>query len=154
MWTDDQRRRLVLENEVLQREGFTQFTVYWYRSTDTYEASGVTSSNSGCHYTLAIPIPSGFPQQRPPIYLTNPFPLYSADGSRISSLGVSHSMHTLTPSSSGQVQICHWRDDRWHSGILLQKVFLKGLLWIEAYEQHLATGRPLAEFVVTMKGRT
>jgi hypothetical protein len=29
-------------------------------------------------------------------------------------------------------------------------VFLKGMIWIEAYEQHLATGRPLAEFVLTM----
>jgi hypothetical protein len=51
------------------------------------------------------------------------------------------------------VQICHWRDGRWHSGILLLKVFLKGLLWIEAYEQHLATGRNLSEFVGTMAER-
>jgi hypothetical protein len=68
----------------------------------------------------------------------------------ISSLGVSHAMHTLEPSASGWVQVCHWRDARWHSGIVLQKVFLKGLLWIEAYEQHLATGLPLADFVRTM----
>lgn len=153
MWSHDQRRRLYLENEVLHHEGFTQFSVYWYQSTDTYEASGTTSSSSGKLYTLAIPIPSGFPQQRPPMYLTYPFPLYAADGSRVSSMGLSHNMHTLAPSSAGQVQVCHWRDDRWHSGILLHKVFLKGLLWIEAYEQHLATGRPLAEFVSTMKER-
>jgi hypothetical protein len=153
MWTNDQRRRLYLENEILHQEGFPQFTVYWYQSTDAYEASGTTSSSSGKPYTLQIPIPSGFPQQRPPMYLTYPFPLYAATGSRISSLGVSHDMHTLTPSSSGQVQICHWRDDRWHSAILLNKVFVKGLIWIEAYEQHLATGRPLAEFVSTMRER-
>jgi hypothetical protein len=59
-------------------------------------------------------------------------------------------MHTLAPSGNGMVQICHWRDARWHSNILLFKVFLKGLIWIEAYEQHLATGRPLADFVRTM----
>jgi hypothetical protein len=87
------------------------------------------------------------------MYLTYPLPLYTAAGYLVSALGTSHDMHTLAPSSSGQVQICHWRDDRWHSGILLHKVFLKGLLWIEAYEQHLATGRPLAEFVSTMKER-
>jgi hypothetical protein len=75
------------------------------------------------------------------------------DGSSVSSLGVSHQMHTLTPHSNGWVQICHWRDARWHSRILLQKVFLKGLIWIEAYEQHLATARPLAEFVQTMGER-
>jgi hypothetical protein len=153
MWSYDQRQRLYLENEVLHQEGFTQFTVYQYQASDTYEASGTTSSSSGKLYTLAIPIPSGFPQERPPMYLTYPFPLYTAAGNLVSSLGTSHDMHTLRPSSSGQVQICHWRDDRWHSAIMLHKVFLKGLLWIEAYEQHLATGRPLAEFVSTMKER-
>jgi hypothetical protein len=84
------------------------------------------------------------------MYVTNPHPLRTYNGGLISSLGVSHQMHTLAPDSNGYVQICHWRDARWHSGIMLQKVFLKGLIWIEAYEQHLATGRPLAEFVSTM----
>ena len=70
MWSYDQRQRLYLENEVLHQEGLTQFTVYHYQSTDTYEASGTTSSSSGELYTLAIPIPSVFPQQRPPMYLT------------------------------------------------------------------------------------
>jgi hypothetical protein len=151
MWTDDQRRRLALEHKVLQEEGFSQFSVYWTQAGDTYRAAGYATSSSGYRYALDIPIPLGFPQQRPSMYLTEPCPLLMADGSRISALGVSHNMHTLTPSSSGQVQICHWRDNRWRSGILLHKVLLKGLLWIEAYEQHLATGRPLAEFVLTMK---
>ncbi len=151
MWTSDQRNRLYLENEILHQEGFTQFSVYWHKDTDTYEASGNTSSSSGKLYRLAIPIPGGYPQARPPMYIAYPAPLYAANGTPISALGVSHDMHTLAPSSSGQVQICHWRDNRWHSRILLHKVFLKGLIWIEAYEQHLATGRPLAEFVSTMK---
>src|SRR5713226_6320665 len=42
--------------------------------------------------------------------------------------------------------------DRWRGSILLHRVFLKGLIWLEAYEQHLATGRPLAEFVSSMVG--
>jgi hypothetical protein len=150
MWTVQQRERLILEHRILQQEGFSQFSVYRHDATDTYSASGTTSSNSGRRYSLYIPIPSGFPVQRPSMYLTEPFPLYMADGTRVSSLGVSHQMHTLAPPSNGTVQICHWRDNRWHSNILLQKVFLKGLIWIEAYEQHLATGRPLADFVRTM----
>jgi ubiquitin-protein ligase len=150
MWSDDQRRRLVLEHQVLQREGFDQFSVYHDKSDDTYWASGTGSANSGRQYKLHIPIPSGFPYQRPPMYLTSPYPLRGFDGSLVSSLGISHQMHTLAPDANGYVQICHWRDARWHSGIMLQKVFLKGLIWIEAFEQHLATGRPLAEFVSTM----
>jgi len=109
-------------------------------------------ANSGRQYRLYIPIPSGYPNERPPMYLTDPNPLRMADGSLISSLGMSHQMHTLEP-WNGWIQICHWRAQRWHSGILLMKVFLKGLVWIEAYEQHLVTGRPLAEFVLTMAER-
>ena len=153
MWSDDQRRRLVLEHQVLQREGFDQFSVYHDRSYDTYWASGLASANSGRQYKLHIPIPSGYPYQRPPMYVTSPYPLRAFDGSLISSLGVSHQMHTLSPDSNGYVQICHWRDARWHSGIMLQKVFLKGLIWIEAFEQHVATGRPVSEFVSTMAER-
>jgi hypothetical protein len=153
MWTPDQHKRLLIEHQVLQRqgEGFDQFSVYYDPSSYAYWAAGRAVANSGRKYRLYIPIPSGYPLQRPPLYLTDPCPLRMADGTLISSLGISHRMHTLTPHpTNGWVQICHWRDSRWHGGILLQKVFLKGLIWIEAYEQHLATGSPLADFVRTM----
>ena len=150
MWTSEQRQRMVVENEILQREGFDQFTVYYNRDSDAYWAVGNATSNSGRQYRLYIPLPSGYPHQRPPMYVTEPNPLKMFDGSLLSGQGVSHAMHTLTPHANGWPQICHWRDARWHAGIVLQKVFLKGLLWIEAYEQHLTTGRPLADFVRTM----
>ncbi len=153
MWRPDQRQRLALEHQVLQREGFDQFSVYHDRTYDTYWGSGTASANSGRQYRLYVPIPSGYPNERPPMYVTDPHPLRMFDGSPLVSAGVSHQMHTLTPHSNGWPQICHWRDARWHSGILLQKVFLKGLIWIEAFEQHLATGRPLADFVSTMAER-
>jgi hypothetical protein len=150
MWSSSQRQRLSLEHQLLHQEGFTQFSVYHNESSDAYYAYGNPSSSSGRTYRLYIPIPTGFPNQRPPMYLTEPCPLRMSNGVAVSSLGISHQMHTLTPSDQGWVQICHWRDNRWHSGILLHKVLLKGLLWIEAYEQHLATGRSLADFVRTM----
>lgn len=150
MWTAEQRQRLVLEHEVLQREGFTQFSVYQDKVADTYYAAGVTLSNAGYKYRLYISIPSGYPHECPSMYITDPLPLLMADRTPLTRLGVSHQMHTLAPSTNGMAQICHWRPARWHSGILLQKVFLKGLIWIEAYEQHIDTGRPLAEFVRTM----
>jgi hypothetical protein len=149
MWTTDQRNRLALEHQILQREGFSQFGVYYDRTYDSYYASGVATSSSGRHYSLYSPIPSGFPTQRPPLYVIDPNPLLKADGTAIWRPGVSHAMHTLTPHDKGWVQICHWRDARWHSGIVLQKVFLKALIWIEAYEQHLATGRDLDKPPVT-----
>src|SRR2546421_12188501 len=105
MWTAEQRNRLAIEHEILQREGFDQFSVYINRPTDTYYAAGTATANSGRRYYLHIPIPSGYPWERPPMYLTDPFPLRMADGTLVTSLGVSHQMHTLTPSSNGWVQI-------------------------------------------------
>ena len=149
MWSTKQRQRLEVEHQVLQGEGFTQFSVYHDRANDTYYASGWAVSSSGYRYGLYITIP---PDSRPTADNVHYGPISTPDAKRtkISDLGTSHYMHTLAPSSNGMVQICHWRDKRWHSGILLYKVFLKGLLWIEAYEQHLATGRNLSEFVGTM----
>lgn len=150
MWTLAQRQRLAAEHQILQQQGFLQFGVYHQPAHDSYYASGLATSNSGRGYSLWMPIPSGFPTERPPLYILDPHPVLTADGRAVSSLGVSHAMHTLEPHSSGYVQICHWRAARWHAGIVLQKVFLKAHVWIEAYEQHLATGRDLAEFVPTM----
>jgi hypothetical protein len=154
MWSHDQRQRMYVEHQVLQNEGFEQFGVFHNRESDVYWAGGQATTSSGRQYRLYIPLPSGYPYERPPLYVTEPSPLRGYDGTQVSAVGVSHQMHTLAPHGSGWPQICHWRESRWHSGIMLHKVFLKGLLWLEAYEQHLATGRPLAEFVSTMAERS
>lgn len=150
-WTSAQRQRLALEHQILQNEGFTQFGVYHYATYDSYNASGTATTSSGRSYQLFCIIPPGYPTERPSLYITDPKPLLNYHGAAISGLGVSHAMHTLEPHSAGWVQICHWRSARWHAGIILQKVFLKALLWLEAYEHHLATGRDLADFVGTMQ---
>jgi hypothetical protein len=154
MWILEQRQRFYLEHHDLQNEGFAQFGVYYDASSDAYWATGIASASSGREYRLHLPMPAGYPNARPPMYVTEPSPLKVYDGRLLSSLGTSHQMHTLEPHSKGWPQICHWRDSRWHARILLQKVFLKGLIWIEAYEQHLTTGRPIADFVATMAERT
>lgn len=150
-WTLAQRQRMVLEHQILQNEGFTQFGVYHYSTYDTYNASGPATTSSGRSYQLFCVIPPGYPTERPSLYITDPKPLPNYHGAAISGLGVSHAMHTLEPHAAGWVQICHWRSNRWHAGIVLQKVFLKAMIWLEAYEQHLATGRDLADFVRTMQ---
>ena len=151
MWTIEQRQRFVLEDEVLKQQNMDQFRVYHQQSDDSYYASGTATSNAGNKYRLWVTLPCGYPNSRPLMYLMDPCPLLAYDGTNITSLGVSHIMHTLTPSGNGYVQICHWRDNRWHGQILLFKVFIKALIWIEAYEQHLSTGRPINDFVSTMK---
>lgn len=42
MWTMAERDRLLLEHQVLHRNGLTQFSVYHDRATDRYDVLGTT----------------------------------------------------------------------------------------------------------------
>jgi len=144
--------RLILENKILASDGLDQFQVYVNKSDNTYYLTGTHYTNAGNSYVIYSPIPYGYPYSRPKVYIKNPNPLRSYDYSKsINSYGVSHRMHTLGNGPSGEVQICHWRDEKWHSGITLNKVLLKTVIWLEAYEQHLLTGKDICDFVTTMK---
>ena len=145
------QERLGLENQILQHDGLSQFQVYQSNNGYAFYLWGTHRTNSGNAYELWSPIPSGYPSNRPPVYVWKPNPLRGYSYIKtINSYGVSHSMHTLSNGPNGEVQICHWRDERWHSGITLNKVMLKVVLWLEAYEQHLSSGDPITSFVGTM----
>jgi len=152
MWSAAQRNRILWEHQRLQQE-LPQFKVYHQRDDDSYYAWGDAKTNVGNTYTLWLPIPQSFPDSKPPMYVYAPNPLMGHGYTTINSYGTSHVMHTLANGPSGEVQICHWRESRWHAGIPLDKVLMKGLLWLEAFEQHRQTGRTISEFVRTMAER-
>ncbi len=144
--------RLVLENQVLERDGLSQFQVYRTQYDESFYLSGVHRTNAGSAYTIWSPIPTRYPDERPRVYVRDPNPLRGYQyGESINRYGLSHSMHTLSNGPNGEVQICHWRDERWHSGIMLNKVMIKVVLWLEAYEQYLTSGTAISEFVRTMQ---
>src|SRR5438128_1122910 len=105
MWTLEQRKRINLEGAIIQSEGLTQFSLSHDPARDSYHVSGYASSSSGRRYGLCVLIPDGYPYRRPPMYLTDPNPLYAADGTRISARGICHDMHTLEPLSNGMIQL-------------------------------------------------
>ena len=143
--------RLILENKILENDGMSQFQVYRNPDGQTYALTGTHHANSGNTYEIWIPIPDYYPDRRPPVYVSTPNPLWSYKYEKtVNSLGLSHAMHTLSNGPNGEVQICHWRDDRWHSGITLNKVMIKAMIWFEAYEQHFETGDSIDNFVRTM----
>lgn len=142
--------RLTYENQVLKQDGMSQFQIYGNPS-DGYYLYGDHRTNADSSYGLWSPIPAGFPTARPCVYVHTPNPLWAFRRAQtINGLGVSHRMHTLSNGPNGEVQICHWRDDRWHSGITFNRVMIKAMLWLEAYEQHFSTGRGIDEFVRSM----
>ena len=144
------QQRLTYENQVLQHDGMPQFQIY-KDPAGGYYLLGDHRTSANRSYTLWSPIPPGFPHSRPCLYICSPNPLLSFNKIKtINEFGVSHQMHTLSNGPNGEVQICHWRNERWHSGITFNKVMIKAMLWLEAYEQHLSTGRGVCEFVRTM----
>lgn len=143
--------RLNLENQILARDGMSQYLINYYQPGNFYYIYGDYVSNSGRSYAIWSRIPDYYPTVRPQVYVYSPNPLIGFGGVSINSYKLSHNMHTLENGGNGEVQICHWRQNRWHSGITLNKVMLKAMLWFEAFEQHLATGQPIADFVSTMK---
>ena len=99
---------------------------------------------------MKVLIPN-FPDRCPKAYLCSPTSIRDYDGNRLVEAGVSHRMHTLSPSEDGLVQLCLYREERWTASCSLLKIVIKAGLWIEAYEAHMRTGRPIDDFVRTMK---
>ena len=94
-------------------------------------------TNSGTVYTLHMDL-SSFPMSQPKVFVTRM--LKDARGNDMNS--ASGSMHTLT-SERGWTRICHYRTSSWTPAVSLYKVYVKCRLWLEMYEAHLRTGKPL-----------
>ncbi len=94
-------------------------------------------TNRGNLYTVHIDLDE-FPDSIPAAYITKELRdrrgrlLDSADGS----------MHVL-PSDNSWTRICHYGYESWTPTVSLYKVFIKCRLWLEMYELHLQTGKPI-----------
>jgi len=145
MWTRFQRRRLACERKVLERK-LPQF--HFYNPTgDTYVSGIVPLRSAGLSLTVKCVLDPLFPDVMPPLYVTSPLTLwrYRRRGT-VNSEGASHAFHTLWNGPGGVVQICHFKPQQWHSGRSLFAVFMKGLWWSRAYEEHLRSGKPLCDY--------
>ena len=100
-------------------------------------------TNSGKIYTVEIKL-ANFPNSVPDAFITNPKPLLTR--SRETMLVASHEMHTLS-GENGCVKVCHYHPSDWHPNVFLYKVVVKIRIWLEMYETHLKTGRPLSNYL-------
>ena len=113
--------------------------LYRFMDMDTespYLVAG-TRTNRGNVYTLRIEL-AFFPQHLPKVFVSRM--LSDRQGNLLD--GPSSSMHTL-PSENGRTRICHYGSDSWTPMVSLYKIYVKCRLWLEMYEQHLATGHPI-----------
>jgi hypothetical protein len=143
-WSEWQQRRLATERQILAA-GLPSFE-FVDPTGDTTVEGGWRSSQS-THYHVVVRLPKGFPDECPSTYVVWPSPLRGRDG-LLEELGSNHSMHVWQTDRPGWTKICTYHPHRWDSSHTLEKVLHKAFLWIEAYEAHVDTGRPIADFLV------
>jgi len=98
-------------------------------------------------YRLRVYVPTAYPDEKPRAYVEYPVPLLQHSGRAVAEIGPSHNFHTLTATSDGEVQLCHFSDRTWDATKTVHLVVLKAKMWLQAYgEHHLLTGKPICDF--------
>lgn len=145
-WTITQQKRLQLEKYFIDQL-FPTFQVK-HPTTNTYW-TGTLTTNADRKYRLRIYIPEQYPEQPPRTYIISPNPLYTYDGTDLYTIGASHKMHTFD-SSNSYPQICLYRPENWTAEYTLVSCLKKARLWLEAYDEHLDTGKNMCDILGTM----
>lgn len=145
-WKPYQRYRLALEQQILLHN-MPDFA--FYDTTGDAYVFGEWTSSQGNTYGLHISIPEAFPDACPSSYITDPSPLIGRD-MPIDDYGNSHDMHCWTSDREGWTKICTYKPESWSADHSIEKVIQKSLLWIEAYESHMSTGRDIAQFLLSV----
>ena len=144
-WTATQQQRLAFEKSLLDK--YFRNRVTWIDPTgDTKIEVQVTCSNDQ-QYILRVYLPSDFPNSVPPMIVKTPWmtTLKKRDGRELE--GVADHTYGVR---DGCTQICHFKPGLWKDNNTLYQVFMKGLIWLEAYQAHLRTGQPLKVYLAEM----
>lgn len=144
-WSASQRQRLGVEKDLLEK--YFRNRVTWIDPTgDTKVEVRVTCTNER-QYTLRVYIPADYPNSVPDMIVKTPSMtlLKRRDGSDLQG-----SPDHVYGSRDGCTQICHFEPSLWKGNNTLYQVFMKGLIWLEAYEAHRRTGQPLSAYLREM----
>jgi hypothetical protein len=125
-----------------------KFQWYWrmcvFEQMAVFERDIKTSRNNV--YKLRILVGGNYPNQLPDLVVcASPKPMPKSSEWQ----GI-HATHTW-PQKHGLLQICFYRQVCWTRENKLYQVFEKGEQWLEAYEEHLATGKPMNELLPPME---
>ena len=137
-WTPDQRQRLVVEKDILEK--YFPGNVEWVDPTGDTKVDVTMITNSNQTYCLRVYVPRDFPNSLPIMAVKsspNPMPNW----------GSCATTHTLGQTSEGFLVICHYRSENWNAEHTFYEIFMKGRLWLEAYEGHLSTGKTVDYFL-------
>lgn len=146
----DNQSRIQVEKTIVARE-LPQFRFSQSENERYFIGSHTTSTRQNC-YQLKLVLGTYYPDEMPKLYVTSPSILFNYHFTRtINSLGVSHAFHTLRKGPDGCVQICHFKSETWDSSRTCVGALIKGILWCDAYDVHLTTGKDIAEILSRWK---
>jgi ubiquitin-protein ligase len=136
-------QRLFMEQQVLAQR-FPGFR--WHANGKGARVEGTITTSSGRFYKVRAIVPTAFPFAHPTVFIISPI-----EGGGESLTQASHGMHTLSADSDGHPQLCLYNDRNWNPSLTVQHVLVKAAVWLEAFEQHCRTGRPVSDFLVTAR---
>ena len=102
------------------------------------------TTNNNQTYILRIYVPADYPNALPTMVVCS-------SPKRMPNWGCDGATHTLGRTSDGFLKICHYRESRWNAESTFYEIFLKGRLWLEAYEGYLRTKKPMEYYLGHMK---
>ena len=151
MLIDKNKSRLEIEKAIMEKE-LPQFELS-QTGDDTYFWGWHTTAYKGRRFLLKLNLSPYYPDEIPKLYVTEPKKLKKYGGGDINSLGGSHEFHTNGNGPGGVVQICHFAKGQWDPSKTCVGVFYKGIIWLESYDLHLATGKDIAIITNEIKKR-
>lgn len=145
-WSATQRQRLAFEKSLLEKY-FRSNRVSWIDPTGDAKVEVRVTCTNDKQYTLRIYVPQDYPNSVPHMIVKTPWmtTLKKRDGRELEGIAD----HTLG-SRDGCTLICHFKPALWKDNNTLYQIFMKGLIWLEAYEAHLRTGATLSRYLAEM----
>ena len=141
-WSGSQISRLSLERDVLDK--YFPNRVTWTAPRGATEVELKLETNNNKSYKLRIKIPADFPNSCPRLIVVSPKNLRQKNGQPLPENN--SEFHTLG-AEDGCIAICHFYPMHWNAQDTLYEVFMKGRLWLEAYEGHLKSGQPISVYL-------
>jgi len=138
--------RLKIETTILDRFMPGRYRFVKLQSPSEAHLLAALRTSAGNSYQVMILLKDDYPACVPRAYLMGPERLKTHRGKLLASLETSHDMHLLDP-RNGMPRLCHYKPENWHPNVTLYKVALKCLIWLEAYENHMLTGKPITHYV-------
>ena len=142
-WSQFQQTRLVFEKGLLEQ--YFRGRVAWIEPRGNTRVEITVTCTNNKQYVLRIYIPPDYPNSCPQMVISYPsYCLRKRDGTVMDS--ASNDDHTWE-SIDGCTKICHYKPAEWTDDNTFYQVSMKGLIWLEAYEAHLRTGKSLSNYL-------